>query len=67
MPAVYKVSCVVTGEDHPGAILNVDQRPQVGDTIHLGKRAFVVVEVVDLMPARGEFRFLHATLRAQPA
>jgi hypothetical protein len=67
MSAVYKVSYVVTGEEHPGAILNIDQQPKVGDHVHLGEREFVVVEIVDLMPARGDFHFLHATLRPVPA
>ena len=63
MPPVYKVSYVVAGEEHPGAILNADQPPRVGDQVTLGNRRFVVLEVVDLLPARGDFRFLHATLR----
>ncbi len=63
MASVYKVSYVVAGEEHPGAILNADQPPRVGDQVTLGKRRFVVLEVVDLLPARGDFRFLHATLR----
>jgi hypothetical protein len=63
MAPVYKVSYVVAGEGHPGAILNADQPPRVGDQVTLGNRRFIVLEVVDLLPARGEFRFLHATLR----
>jgi len=63
MPPVYKVSYVVLGENHPGAILNMDEAPRVGATVTLGKRDFEVVEVLDLIPARGEFHFLHASLR----
>ncbi len=63
MAPVYKVSYVVAGEEHPGAILNADQPPRVGDQVTLGNRRFVILEVVDLLPARGDFRFLHATLR----
>jgi hypothetical protein len=66
MAPVYKISYVVTGEDHPGAILNSDHAPRIGDKIHLGKRDFEVVEVMDLIPARGDFHFLHATLRPTP-
>ncbi len=66
MSPVYKVSYVVAGEEHPGAILNADQPPTVGGQVRLGDRDFVVVEVVDLLPARGDFRFLHATLRPAP-
>ncbi|OGO67692.1 MAG: hypothetical protein A2Z37_16415 [Chloroflexi bacterium RBG_19FT_COMBO_62_14] len=64
MAAIYKVSYVVTGEDHPGAILNVDHMPEVGEKVELGRRRFVVVEVFELVPPRGEFHFLHATLAA---
>jgi len=67
MSAIYKVSYVVIGESHPGAILNTDRKPTVGDHITLGGREFILVEIVDLMPARGEFHFLHATLRPAPA
>lgn len=63
MAAVYKVSYVVLGENHPGAILNTDEPPQVGDAVTLGTRHFSVVEVLDLIPARGDFHFLHVTLR----
>ncbi len=59
--AVYKVSVVVTKSDHPGAILNFDELPETGKTIRLGKNEFIVVEVFELMPPRGEFHFLHAT------
>jgi hypothetical protein len=59
--AVYKVSVVVTKSDHPGAILNLDKAPEVGNTISLGKNEFVILEVFELMPPRGDFHFLHAT------
>lgn len=67
MPPIYKVSYVVLGESHPGAILNMDEAPRVGATVTLGNRDFEVVEVLDLIPARGEFHFLHATLRSRPS
>ncbi|MGD8458655.1 MAG: hypothetical protein PVF83_19945 [Anaerolineales bacterium] len=59
--AVYKVSVVVTKSEHPGAILNMDEAPEVGKTISLGKEEFVILEVFELMPPRGDFFFLHAT------
>lgn len=61
--AVYKVSYVVTGKNHPGAIVNLDHRPEVGEKVILGEEEFVVVEVLDLMPPRGDFHFIHATCR----
>lgn len=62
MTAIYKVSYVVQGGGHPGAIVNEEQKPEIGQTVTLGAKEFKVVEVVDLMPARGEFNFLHVTV-----
>jgi len=59
--AVYKVSYVVIGSNYPGAILNKKQAPAVGDSIVLGDETFKVIEVLELMPARGEFHYMHAT------
>lgn len=59
--AVYKVSFVVKGSDHPGTIANYDHRPQLGERVRLGEEEFVIVEVIDLMPPRGDFHFIHAT------
>lgn len=67
MGEVYKISYVVTGADPPGAILNVDLRPKVGDQISLGNQTFEVTEVHELIPPRGEFHFLHVTLRPPAA
>ena len=63
---IYKVSYVVQGGDHPGAIVNEDKKPEVGDRVHLGAQKFEVVEIVDLMPARGDFSFLHVTVQPLP-
>jgi hypothetical protein len=63
MAAIYKVSYVVSGEAHPGAILNTGRRPKKGDLVTLGTRPYQVVEVIDLIPPRGEFRYLHATVK----
>jgi hypothetical protein len=60
---IYKVSYVVVGKPHPGTIVNQDGPPSVGDRIELGDEQFEVVEVLDLVPPRGDFAFLHATCR----
>ena len=60
---IYKVSYVVIGGEHPGAIANVEIPPQVGDRVKLGNEEFEIVEVLELMPPRGEFSFLHATCK----
>lgn len=60
---IYKVSYVVVGGEHPGAIANVDKPPQVGDRVTLGSHEFEIVEILELMPPRGEFSFLHATCK----
>ncbi len=64
MPMIYKVSYVVKGGDHPGAIVNEDEKPELGQKVTLGNKEFEVIEVVDLMPARGDFSFLHVTVKA---
>lgn len=58
---VYKTSFLVTGSTNPGTILNLDHRPIKGEIIQLGDQLFEIQEVFDLMPGRGEFRYLHAT------
>jgi hypothetical protein len=60
---IYKVSYVVVGGEHPGAIANVDKPPQVGDRVKLGNYDFEIIEILELMPPRGEFSFLHATCK----
>ncbi len=60
---IYKVSYVVVGKPHPGEIVNLDTPPRVGDQVQLGGELFDVVEVVDLMPPRGDFAYLHVTCR----
>ena len=60
---IYKVSYVVVGKSHPGAIVNLDGPPRVGDQVELGGEMCEVIEVVDLIPPRGDFAFLHVTCR----
>ena len=58
----YKVSFVVSGNsDHPGAIITVDHRPEIGDEIEFNSAVFTVTEVMELMPTVGNFGFLHVT------
>jgi hypothetical protein len=59
----YKVSYVVVGGEHPGAIINNDKKPEVGEEISFDGRVFEILEVVELMPPTGNFGFLHATCR----
>jgi len=59
--AVYKVSYVIIGNDHPGTILNQDHMPQQGEQVQLGADMFEVIEVLELMPPRGEFHYIHVT------
>lgn len=62
MTTIYKVSYVVQGGGHPGAIVNEEKKPEIGQVVKLGAKQFRVLEVVDLMPARGDFSFLHVTV-----
>jgi len=60
---IYKVSYVILGKPHLGAIVNLDSPPRVGDRVELGSEQCEIVEVVDLIPPRGDFAFLHVTCR----
>jgi hypothetical protein len=60
---IYKVSFVVLGGEHPGAIKNLYERPKVGDRLEIGRTIFEVVEVHEIMPPRDDFQFLHATVK----
>lgn len=62
-PVIYKVSYVVLGGQHPGAIKNQTTPPTAGDKVRLGRKTFEIVEVHQLVPPREDFYFLHATLR----
>ncbi|MBN1964376.1 MAG: hypothetical protein JW910_07005 [Anaerolineae bacterium] len=59
---IYKVSYVVMGGEHPGGIMNHIQRPEVGDRVEIGKMTFKIIEIHEVMPPRGDFQFLHATV-----
>lgn len=61
--AIYKVSYVIADGDHPGAITNQDSLPKKGETVKLGERRFVVAEVLELVPPRGDFHYIHVTLK----
>ncbi len=60
---IYKVSFVVQGGTHPGGIQNFDERPQVGDRLKLGEFDFEIIEVLEIIPPRGNFAYLHATCK----
>ncbi len=60
---IYKVSYLVVEADHPGAVLDQEKAPEVGDRVQLGDRVFEVLEVEELIPPMGEFSFLHVTCR----
>ena len=60
---IYKVSFVVQGGTHPGGIQNLEERPEVGDTLSLGGGEFEIIEVLEIIPPRGNFAYLHATCR----
>jgi len=60
---IYKVSYVVVGKPNLGSIVNLDAPPRVGDRIQLGDEMCEVIEVVDLIPPREDFAYLHVTCR----
>jgi hypothetical protein len=56
---IYKISVIVPGRPDVGGILNVETRPEPGETLQIGGETLDILEVVELMPPRGEFGFLH--------
>ena len=60
---IYKVSYVVVGRSDMGAIVNLDAPPYVGDQVKVGNELFEVVEVIELIPPREDFAYLHVTCR----
>jgi hypothetical protein len=60
---IYKVSYVVVGKPNLGTIVNLDTPPRVGDRIHLDDELLEVTEVIDLIPPREDFAYLHVTCR----
>lgn len=61
--AIYKVSYVTVDHNNPGSIMNQDRMPQKGDHIWLRNDEFEVIEVLELVPPRGEFHYIHASCR----
>jgi hypothetical protein len=61
--AIYKVSYVIVGDDNPGTIMNQDYMPRKGELIKLRNEAFEIIEVLELVPPRGEFHYIHVTCR----
>lgn len=60
---IYKVSYVVVGGSHPGAIINQDTPPAVGEEIELEGERFEVFEVIELLPPHDGLAYFHATCR----
>jgi hypothetical protein len=60
---IYKVSFVVQGGTHPGGIQNLEEQPRVGDVLTLGSQRFEIIEVMEIIPPRGDFAYMHATCR----
>lgn len=60
---IYKVSYVVEGGKHPGAIINEDHLPERGDSVTFDGNEYVITDVVELMPPIGDFGFLHAACK----
>ncbi len=63
MTMTYKVSYVILGGNRPGAIINQEKAPEIGEFVELGDETFEVVEVMDLLPPQGDFAYLHVTCR----
>ena len=60
---VCKLSIVIPGAKHGGAIIDTPAIPALGDRLSLGDITVEVLEVTELLPPRGDFRFIHATCK----
>jgi hypothetical protein len=60
---IYQVSYVVIGGGHPGTIMNQEERPEAGERIEFAGKRFEIIEVLEIIPPRGDFAYLHATCR----
>lgn len=60
---IYQVSYVVIGGGHPGTIKNQEERPEVGDHIEFSNQKFEIIEVLEIIPPRADFAYLHATCK----
>ncbi len=60
---IYKLSIVVPGRRDIGGIQNTDKEPRVGDTVILGPDKYEIIDIVELMPPRGDFVYLHTVCR----
>lgn len=58
---IYKLSIVVPGRRDIGGIQNLEKEPQPGDIVILGREEYRIIDLVELMPPRGQFIYLHAT------
>ena len=59
--AIYQVSFVIKGSDHPGGIVKLDKKLFKGEIHQISGLFLVVIEVIELMPPRGDFYYIHTT------
>jgi hypothetical protein len=60
---IYKLSIVVLNRRDIGGIQNLEQPPKPGDIVYLDDEPYEIIELMELMPPRGNFVYLHATCR----
>ena len=58
---IYKISYVITGQPGSGLIRNEDHLPRPGEIVALGDERFKITEIIELIPARGDWGYYHAT------
>jgi len=61
---IYKVSYVIIGGQHRGAVVNQDYAPEVGAHVELGGQVCEILEVQELVPPLGDFAYLHVTCKS---
>ena len=58
---IYKISYVIAGQPGSGLIRNEDHLPRPEEVIRLGDTEYSITEVIELIPARGDWGYYHAT------
>jgi len=61
--AIWKVSYVVKSSELPGGIINLDHTPEPGEILQIGDTHLEILEAFELIPARGDFHYIHATCK----
>lgn len=64
---IYKVSYVVEDDSSPGILKNEENRPQIGELVHIGSRQFEIVDVAEIIPPKNDEAYILVMLAEKRA